>query len=550
MNDVLFVFLSLSVSGSILALILLALKPLVKIKLSQTWQYYIWLIVILRFLLPFTPQISVVGELSRYVQNISNPPAVVETDPGIEMNEEYANPQAPDVPQVLQAPAPQNAETETPAQPAYWRDILNNIWLLWIGVALVLFVHKVASYRGFARFIKVGIKTLTDTHIWDIYQSELAAAKMKRQLPLYENTQAVSPMLVGIVRPALVIPALDASDDELRHIFRHELTHYKRLDFLYKWIVQITLCLHWFNPLVYLINRQISISCELSCDEAVIKHLDEDDRIIYGDALMASLKTKGNYSDFVVSMTMSENGNLVKERLDMIMGYRKKSKLVVMCSFVLSMAILCCGMFTGAYAATTTNSTDNFKLMDNQVFNMSDKIHTVTGDFQSNDEFILHEDATIRISTKITIEQGKLTFFIQQLGDENHFINGYAHDKNRVLRKTIFEVKGSDIDETTDVFLEAGTYYMSIQGTGTIRNADWKIAGIVVGGKNPLQSNVLNNITATARSGKTTETLGSSQATSYVINCKSEDLIIKREGTEFKVEVDPESEGNYVIRVC
>jgi len=493
MNDVLFVFLSLSVSGSILALILLALKPLVKIKLSQTWQYYIWLIVIFRFLLPFTPQISVVGELSRYVQNISNPPAVVEIDPGIDMNEEYANPQLPDAPQVLQAPVPQDVETETPAQPAYWRDILNNIWLLWIGVALVLFVHKVASYRGFARFIKVGMKTLTDTHIWDIYQSELTAAKIKRQLPLYVNAQAVSPMLVGIVRPALVIPALEASDDELRHIFRHELTHYKRLDFLYKWIVQIVLCLHWFNPLVYLINRQISKSCELSCDEAVIKHLDESDRTIYGDALIASLKAQGNYSDFVVSMTMSENGNIVKERLDMIMCYRKKSKLTVICSFILSAIFLCCAMFTGAYAATTTKPTDNLKFMDNQVFNMSDKLHTATGGYQSNYEFILHESATIRISTKITTEQGELTCFIQQLGDENHFINGYAHDRNEVLRKTIYETKGSNIDETTDVFLEAGTYYMSIQGTGTIRNADWKIAGTIVIGGKPLQQIYANS---------------------------------------------------------
>ena len=356
MNSVLVVFLSLSVSGSILALILLMLKPLVKNRLSQTWQYYIWLIVILRFLLPFTPQISVVGELSRYVQNISNPPAVMQTDSGIDVNEEHMIPQAPDAPQALPL---RNAETEMSTQPAYWRDILSNIWMLWIAVALVLFICKVVSYRGFVRFVNAGAQKITDAQMLDIYKGELAAAKIKRQLPLYENIQVASPMLVGIVRPALVIPILDASDDELRNILRHELTHYRRLDYLYKWLVQITLCLHWFNPLVYLIDKQINKSCELSCDEAVVRYLDEDDRIVYGDALMVSLKAQGNYKDFVVSITMSENGNIVKERLDAIVNYKKKSKRIVCVSLFLTALVVCSALLIGAY-------TDKYVVEDKQ----------------------------------------------------------------------------------------------------------------------------------------------------------------------------------------
>lgn len=342
MNNVLLVFLSLSVSGSILALILLTIKPFIRNKLSQTWQYYIWLIVIFRFLIPFTPEVSIVGELSRNIQNIANPSVAVtgETNPSINANDEYP---------ILQDLPLQDDKMKTPAQPTYWRDILNNIWILWISIALILFVHKVASYRSFARFVRLGMKKISDTHILDIYRAVLVAANVKRQLPLYENNQVVSPMLVGIVRPILVTPALETSDDELQNIFRHELTHYKRLDFLYKWLMQITLCLHWFNPFIYLINRQINKSCELSCDEAVIKHLDENGRMTYGDALIASLKAQGNYSDFVVSMTMSENGNIVKERLDMIMNYKKKSKLLLCVTILLTILLLCGFTFAGAY---------------------------------------------------------------------------------------------------------------------------------------------------------------------------------------------------------
>lgn len=81
MNEVLKLFLSLSVSGSILTLGLLAIKPLIKNKLSKRWQYYIWIVVILRLLVPFTPEVSVVGSFFGYLENaVAASPAVVEQE--------------------------------------------------------------------------------------------------------------------------------------------------------------------------------------------------------------------------------------------------------------------------------------------------------------------------------------------------------------------------------------------------------------------------------------------------------------------------------------
>ena len=347
MNNVMLIFLSLSLSGSILAVLLLILKPFIKNKLSQTWQYYIWLIVILRFLLPFTPQASVVGEMAQYLQNINRPAAIVEVGANIGANETHAITQ--------ESTVSQNAQKEMPAPPAYWHDILDNIWILWIGVALALFAHKVASYQSFVRFVQIGTKKITDENMLDIYRTELITAKIKKQLPFYINAQVASPMLAGIIKPVLIIPVLETSDDELRNILRHELTHYKRFDFLYKWIVQITLCLHWFNPFVYLIGKQINRNCELSCDENVIKHLDERGRISYGDALIKSLEAKGSYSDFVISITMSENANFVKERLEAIMAHSKPKKMSVILAVVLAAVLFGGGYALGAYTVTTSN---------------------------------------------------------------------------------------------------------------------------------------------------------------------------------------------------
>ena len=67
MNELLKTILSLSLSGSLLILILLLCRPIVRDRLSKQWQYYIWLVVIFRLLLPFTPEASLVGNLFQHI---------------------------------------------------------------------------------------------------------------------------------------------------------------------------------------------------------------------------------------------------------------------------------------------------------------------------------------------------------------------------------------------------------------------------------------------------------------------------------------------------
>lgn len=352
MNSVLFVFLSLSLSGSILALILLALKPFIKNRLSQTWQYYIWLVVILRFLLPLTPEVSIVGEAVRYMQNTVNSEMTEAADPqGGAGAGDYIIPQAPNdtSPEVSQVDRGGRTVGVSSIQ---WLSVLDYAWMLWLGVALVLFVHKVASYRSFARFVRAGAQKVKDDQALDTYHKTIIELEIRKKIPLYLNEQVSSPMLVGVLRPMIIIPLLEASDGEMQNIFRHELTHFQRRDFAYKWLVQITVCLHWFNPLVHIMSKQINQNCELSCDEAVIKRLDEESRMIYGDALITSLQAQGSYNDFVVSITMSENANLVKERLDAIMKYSKREKWVFVLAVILAALLFTGGYALGAYTAT------------------------------------------------------------------------------------------------------------------------------------------------------------------------------------------------------
>ena len=94
----------------------------------------------------------------------------------------------------------------------------------------------------------------------------------------------------------------------------------------YKWLVQITVCLHWFNPLVYLMRREITKACEFSCDEAVLSKMGYDNAQDYGETLLDAMAAVGKYKESLAAVTLSENKQLLKERLGAIMNLKNKLK--------------------------------------------------------------------------------------------------------------------------------------------------------------------------------------------------------------------------------
>jgi len=337
-------FLSLSISGLILALILFSLKPFLKDRVSKTWQYYIWFIVILRLLVPYSPQTGIVEKLFQRIENT------------IAVEDETINYQnIPPLPSETFVSSESSLETESAVTPEnvtyrYWNELRDNVWLLWIVVAFVLLVCKVVSYNKYIRYIKSDKIMLTDPDVIRIYKKISAEAGIKKQLNIYTNNKVVSPMLMGIIHPFIMLPNTKISEPELHNIISHELTHHKRLDIIYKWVTQITVCLHWFNPMVYFISKEINRNCELSCDEAIIKKLDADGKRQYGNTLLTSVKINENHGSNNVSLSLNEDAKLLKERLSSIMKFKKKTIYATVFTVVLTFTMFFCSILTGAFA--------------------------------------------------------------------------------------------------------------------------------------------------------------------------------------------------------
>ena len=351
MNAVLKIFLSMSFSGSLLILILLLGKQFLKNKISRQWQYYIWLVVVLRLLLPFGTEVSLMGKAYQAVDQ-----AISQTAP---LPPQQQSPQnAPGGNLAPAVGAEQHNETVnspaddvTTAHPLQDIGVLliNHIWLVWLVAALGLLIRKITIYQGFVRYIKARLTPVSDIERLDELSIVAEQSGIKKPVELCVNPLVSSPLLIGLFHPYIVLPRVDILEKDFRYIVLHELTHYKRCDMFYKWLVQVTVCLHWFNPLVHLMSREITKACEFSCDEAVLTKMGSGNAQDYGKTLLDAMAAVGRYKENFGAVTLSENKHLLKERINAIMNFKKKSTAIRFLTGALTLCVMFGAAFVGVY---------------------------------------------------------------------------------------------------------------------------------------------------------------------------------------------------------
>ena len=462
MNEFMKILLSLSVSGALLLLLILGLKPLYKNKFSKRWQYYIWIVVALRFLLPFTPDTTIIGSLFEKFDTtaITNE---IPTTPNVPVPADTGNSKA--------EPIQTNREITTAAM----REPFNKyvcLFFIWSALALVLFVRKVTVYQGFIQYIKAGNKEVSDIKILNLLSDCEEKLNIKTRVELSCNPLIASPMLIGFFRPRIILPAHEWEDKELSYIFVHELIHYKQRDMFYKWLIQIVVCVHWFNPFVYLLEKEVNKSCELSCDEKVISVLDDTARREYGDILISFLKSNNLYKSSLASVTLTEGAEQLKERLGAIMKFRKKSKVIIAITTIFTVAACVCFFVTGAYAApSTANEKNSFMEAAADIFGNDEEKKQFTEIISASGEMIgiIDNNKEIeRLVKQLDIESWN---DMEQLPEDIDLV--YSYISYEVIDEPIFLPDGIPL-----VHMSTLELYISDKGEYIIRDYDQEIETI------------------------------------------------------------------------
>lgn len=357
MSDIILKLLSVSLSGTFIALIIGIMLRLLKGRVSQTWSYYIWLIVLVRLIVPFTPSESLIGNLfdgfapAATTVNMTDEKAAGVLPDLTNENLSATGDMSASKTDEMSADYTGSVDTGRQVSSFMQKSLDEYLILGYIFIVLLLIVQKMTRYNSFMKFIRAGSMPLTDVAILDSYHRCCDAAGITRLPVVYTNQVVVSPMLAGICKPVLVFPAKQFDSQQWEFIFRHELIHYKRRDILYKWLAQAVLCVHWFNPAVYAVVKAINKSCELSCDEAVIRNLGAADMRAYGDTLIAAIKHDGAYHENVAVAALNESARDLKERLGAIMKFKPCGKYAFVLSLILTVVLSSGAVYAGAYRA-------------------------------------------------------------------------------------------------------------------------------------------------------------------------------------------------------
>ena len=149
---------------------------------------------------------------------------------------------------------------------------------------------------------------------------------IKIPIMVYKSEIIDSPVTIGVLHPAIVLPAKKIWEcfdlEEKKSILRHELIHCKRRDLLFKKLASILAVIYWYNPVARFYNKELLRYCEFSCDEKVIEKYSSNGKIQYSNTIWKSVKLiRGTNSDDMMSFVDKdgENPEEIKRRLEKLM---------------------------------------------------------------------------------------------------------------------------------------------------------------------------------------------------------------------------------------
>ena len=297
----------------------------------------------------------------------------------------------------------------------------------------------------------------------------------EKRIRLMRDPGDGGPKIAGLFHPMVLLPLNDLSDEELRVVFYHELTHYRQKDVWLKHITYIARVFHCFNPLIRLLDKQVQVWSEYACDYEVIKKFNGDIKFYYLTLTKILSETASENDNYLMSQMATEKGDLLDRVERLARSYKRMKKgskfiagLVVSLMFVLSTAsVYAASMAVGEAYMAAYNAT------------VVDEIETVTS--------VMTDDGMIEYEVR-GLEAG----FVEKVGeivggiDDNEYnINAtdattygfnWTIRKGIAMRGSMFDASsGGSIIVTADVTPSNVTYRMGIvEPDGTRRYVEGK----------------------------------------------------------------------------
>lgn len=256
--------LNMSLTASVISVTVIILRLLLK-RAPKVYSYMLWLVVLFRLLCPITinTPLSVLG--------LFDPPIVETTDSVSQVAYIPNNIVHTENPEVtLPVPVLDNAINNALPQGA--EQLVADPLEAPVSIATYIWLAGIVAMIGVSMISYVKLR-----------KSLVGAVRVRGNI--YVADYITTPFVLGIFRPRIYLLS-SLSEQEQEYILKHEQYHIRRGDHIFKLLAYVALCIHWFNPLVWLAFLLFSKDMEMSCDEAVVKKLGEDVRADYSASLL------------------------------------------------------------------------------------------------------------------------------------------------------------------------------------------------------------------------------------------------------------------------
>ena len=343
----------MSVAGGVLILFIVVIRALAIHRLPKTTFLALWMIAALRLLLPFS--IPLPFNIHIGLDVFSD---VVQELPSGNIGSPLPGESLPSYDTGSAAPSPATEHI----------SIFVILWL--VGVLLLAIYFSISYFRSMRKF-RMSIPDNTP-----YIQNWLTAHQISRPLAVRSSDLISSPLTYGILHPVILLPKkLDRNDQAaLKYVLTHEYVHIRRFDAITKILFAAVLCIHWFNPLVWVMYVLANRDIELSCDAWVIRMMGEKNRSSYALMLIKMEEKRSGMS----ALCSHLGKNAISERIEAIMKFKKTS--ILACAFALVLVVGATTAFatsTGAWQefdledlnlteGHTGTETDNMKIVDSE----------------------------------------------------------------------------------------------------------------------------------------------------------------------------------------
>lgn len=311
--------LQMSISGALMILAIIVIRTVALHKLPKITFVALWDMVLLRLLLPF----SLPSEFSIYsiAAGLISAKAPADSAPAA-----FPSPISPirNGNEILAA---------APSTPGPAQTFTVDPWMLvWLTGALVCGVFFAAAYLKCRREFRMSLPADHEfAHIW------LEEHKLLRPIQLRSSDRISAPLTYGVLRPVILIPkTIDWTDENtLNYVLTHEYVHIRRFDSVMKLALIAAVCIHWFNPMVWLMYILSNRDMELSCDEKVIHLFGNTQKSSYAMALIRMEEQQSRLAPFCNSFSK----NAIEERITAIMKNKKRTIPALLAAFGLFISV-------------------------------------------------------------------------------------------------------------------------------------------------------------------------------------------------------------------